>query len=134
MGKFTFIPTTNLPLDNKLLVTVSFRLGNRNPVGQFIVDTGASQTVLDDGTAQRLKLVGKPGKPFLGIGQQPVAKTELTLDSLTLGQYRSRSLVVGIADIWRDDILAAGILGMDILGRFNWGVQRGQVWIEMPNA
>ena len=91
----------------------------------FLLDTGASNTVIDHQAARRLKLQGKtiPANllGYLAIGQQPSNQTPLiyALPPILLGQAKVTQLT-GIGLSTRAAPFSSdGILGLDFLSQFD---------------
>jgi predicted aspartyl protease len=91
----------------------------------FLLDTGASNTVIDHQTARRLKLQGKPIPAnllgYLAIGKQPNRQNPMiyTLPPIELGQARVTQLT-GIGLSTRVAPFSCdGILGLDFLSQFD---------------
>lgn len=103
---------------NEILVTV--RLNNKTDQ-KFILDTGASQTVIDKSTASSLGPVST-GNYSITAGAKAVPLNYATLDSLTIGDVtvdRVPALVTDLSSFARAiGEKPAGLLGANVLKRF----------------
>jgi len=111
-----------------LLVDV---LVNAQETYRFILDTGASHTVVSAGLAQRMRIGGGKLDSLIGVGgvtQSSVGR----LQSLSIGEASLRNVAVIIADMFSAisqavDIQLDGILGFNFLRAF-------KVEIDYPNG
>ncbi|MGH7926815.1 MAG: TIGR02281 family clan AA aspartic protease [Candidatus Binatia bacterium] len=108
--KFT-IPLTRE--DGRLLVNGNI---NSHSSVRFIVDTGASITIIPASMASRLGLdpKGSPSIEIRGVGGAIDGRL-VEIDSLKVGGAEARSFDVVVID---DDLRGAGLLGADFLSRF----------------
>ena len=90
----------------------------------LLVDTGASGTVFDTASAERLHLVSTgAGEAAAGLGTSAQLTSASTVESLELGSLRVRSLVTRIVDMSHVNLVLQqrgarpcdGVLGADIL-------------------
>jgi predicted aspartyl protease len=117
----TTIPLQIQPGQSLFRVPVSIQ----NQQFSFLLDTGASNSVIDYQTARRLGLKGKTASAdllrYFVVGQQPSRQAPVvyTLPTLILGQTRVSQLVgIGLstqAPPFKSD----GILGLDFLSQFD---------------
>jgi predicted aspartyl protease len=91
----------------------------------FLLDTGASNTVIDSQTARRLSLEGKSTAAnllsYLAVGPQPSRQTPViySLPPISVGPCRVTKLV-GIGLSTREPPFSSdGILGLDFLSQFD---------------
>ncbi len=91
----------------------------------FLLDTGASNSVIDYRTARKLGLKGKPASAdllkYFVVGQQPnrQAPVVYTLPTLILGQTRVSQLIgIGLST-QGPPFKSDGILGLDFLSQFD---------------
>jgi predicted aspartyl protease len=91
----------------------------------FLLDTGASNSVIDYRTASKLGLKGKPASAdllkYFVVGQQPnrQAPVVYTLPTLILGQARVSQLIgIGLST-QEPPFKSDGILGLDFLSQFD---------------
>jgi clan AA aspartic protease (TIGR02281 family) len=103
--------------DGRLLVDGN--VNNHNSV-RFIVDTGASMTILPARVASRLGLDPK-GAPLIelrGLGGAIDGRL-MEIDSLKIGNAEARNFDVVVVD---DDLRGIGLLGADFLSRFQMDI------------
>lgn len=90
----------------------------------LLVDTGASGTVFDTASAERLHLVSTGmGEAAAGLGTASHVTSAATVDSLELGALRVESLVTRLIDMSHVNLVLRqrgaracdGVLGADIL-------------------
>lgn len=100
--------------DNRVLVPVTLKHGYRTIKTSFLLDTGASKTVIHRAVADDLSL--KPGNKGLAIlaGGKTIPMNLSRLDLLSVGTIQIKNMPVGIID---QTAAAAfqGYLGMDFL-------------------
>jgi predicted aspartyl protease len=109
--------TIHFQLLSDFLVVVNGDVGNL-PGLKFIVDTGASYTLIDRKVADRLKLQRRPGKITNFDRDVPVEWAEipnLRVGPLQTGAFRV--LVARLGDYSKFAENVDGILGLDVLGR-----------------
>jgi len=96
------------------------RLRNLN----FIVDTGAVPSVVDQRIARRLKLASQ--KDRLSVFNGSVEAERVVLPSLELGPLRAESLPVLVEDLSSLGralgVAVDGMIGLDVLGRSNFSI------------
>jgi aspartyl protease family protein len=102
---------------------------NGTPV-EFLVDTGATITVLSYSDARRLGF-GERDLRFDRLVQTaagPALSARVRLESLSLGPYRLRDLSAGVMP---DGALSISLLGMNALNRFAaWRVESDRLVLE----
>jgi predicted aspartyl protease len=91
----------------------------------FLLDTGASNSVIDHQTARKLGLQGKPASArllsYLTVGQQPSSQAPMiySLPTLVLGRARVSQMVgIGLST-QVPPFKSDGILGLDFLSQFD---------------
>jgi predicted aspartyl protease len=125
--------TLDIEIDSGYLVIVLGRIQNFNGL-KFIVDTGVTNTVIDQKLADKLRLRRSPGTVLSFAGFQSVQQA--TVDELQVGPLRATDLRVYVADLHRFSALAKnvdGIVGMDVLvsaKRFRIDYEQGTLLIE----
>lgn len=123
-------PTPLLSLDKSSVpilkvgeaVIVEARI-NERAKGRFVVDTGASYTIISHATAKELnidldkKLPTVPFQTANGLIQAPLVH----LDSVEVGGMEVRDLTAAIHDVFPDPSIA-GLLGLNYLSRFRMDI------------
>lgn len=109
---FTFAPRRPLPL-------VKVRLNGRGPF-TFILDTGATTTVLKPSTAAAANIIGTGSTRVVGLGGVAEARAFRTRGELSVGQRAPQSTALAVADVLGQADAASGahidgILGADYL-------------------
>lgn len=105
-------------VNNEILVKV--RINNQHDL-RFILDTGATQSIVDE---QAAKLFGTAKKSNLSMttGSGSIKMNQMTLDTMALGDITLNSIPVAVANLQGfSEILQqrpAGLLGANILRRF----------------
>ncbi len=105
-------------VNNEILVKV--RVNNSHDL-RFILDTGATQSIVDEQTA---KLFGPSQKSNLSMttGSGSIKMNQMTLDTMALGEVTLSHIPVAVANLQGfSEILQqrpAGLLGANILRRF----------------
>ena len=99
---------------------------NDQSTHQFVLDTGASQTVVSPQLAEELQIVHADNDRLVGVGGVNRSSTG-TLKSLSVGSARLADLSVFVADVLRplSDVIGArldGILGYNFLSKFKVGI------------
>ena len=110
-----------------LLVDV---LVNARETYQFILDTGASQTIVSPEMAQRMGIGGTTADSIIGVGGATPSSVGIST-SLSIGEASLSNVTVIIADIFSGLSKAVGakfdgILGFNFLSRF-------KIEIDYPN-
>ncbi len=106
---------------------------NNSKMGTFLLDTGASHTVITPRMAKKLGLVVTKDTPRLsivtanGVVKAPVVK----VDSLTLGSATIHNVDVVIKDLG-NDILLSGLIGMNAFKDMELTVKRDKLVLLIP--
>lgn len=109
----------SVPFHKKGEVVIVEALINEKATGSFIVDTGASYTIISQATARELEIdLGQdlPTIPFQtanGIIRAPL----VTLAALDVGGMRLRDLTAAVYDVFPDSRVS-GLLGLNFLSHF----------------
>jgi predicted aspartyl protease len=112
-------PRSTIPFQllSEFLVVVNADAGDLHGL-KFIVDTGASYTLIDRKVADRLKLERRPGK--ITNFDRDVAVDWAEIPNLRVGSLQTgpfRVLVAKLSDYSKFAENVDGILGLDLLGR-----------------
>ncbi len=110
-------PTMPFELRSDFLVIISGQVGDLHGL-KFILDTGASYTLIDQKVADRLKLKRRPGKITNFNRDVPVELAEIP--SLRIGPFQTGAypvLVGRLSDYSEFAENVDGIIGLDVLGR-----------------
>ena len=97
--------------DNHDRMTVPVRIGDSGPY-EFLIDTGAQNTVLSKTLAARLSLVSTRKARLIGMAGTEIVDT-VNIDEIGLGRRNYYSLIAPLLD--RVHIGADGIVGIDSL-------------------
>ena len=123
----------NIEIDSGFLVVARGQIQNLHDL-KFIVDTGVTNTVIDQKLADKLRLRRSAGTVLSFDGFKPVQQA--TIEKLQLGPLRTADLQVYVADLLKFSALARnmdGIVGMDVLAsakRFRIDYERRTLLIE----
>jgi len=115
----TVSTTTTAPfeLGFDFLVIVQGRIGEIDGL-KFIVDTGSSDTVIDENVARRLRLPRRPGKVTSFDRDIPVSRTEIgELRAGPIRAARANVIVAKLKDYTEFAQGVDGIIGLDLLSR-----------------
>ncbi|MGE3541403.1 MAG: aspartyl protease family protein [Candidatus Tectimicrobiota bacterium] len=118
------------------LILVQVMLDRREPV-LFLLDTGASHTMVTPATAQRLGLrpaANAPRRTFIRGDGQTHEVPFVPCPTLQLGEAVVENLLVGISDLLPQASVVGGLLGVDFLERFTVTLDRTtrQLWLAPP--
>lgn len=98
-------------IDREARMTVPVQIGNRGPF-EFMIDTGAQNTVLSTGLASRLALPIAGRVKLIGIAGSEMVDT-VELDQIDLGRRSYYGLLAPL--LKASDMGADGIIGLDSL-------------------
>lgn len=105
------------------LIVVQGSLGDTHRLN-FIIDTGTDPTLIDSRVAQKLHMVGVPGK--LGVHDQVVEVQQAVLPSVQIGALRAKFLPVLIRDLAFFQkglgIRIDAVIGLDVLSLSNFSI------------
>lgn len=113
----------SVPFEKKGEVVIVKATVNGKASARFVVDTGASYTMISQATARELeidtekKLSTIPFQTANGVILAPLVK----LDSIEVGGMRVNDLTAAIHDIFSDPSIA-GLLGLDFLSNFRMDI------------
>ena len=117
----------------RVVVPVTFILGNSSVTGNFAVDTGAMQTMISKRMAQELRMYASGSGKSLGVGGEVTVDIG-KVDSMRVGEAEAKELQVSIHDFSKDPSVE-GLLGYDFLGRYNMSMDSDkQVMVLTPRA
>ncbi|WP_419826797.1 retropepsin-like aspartic protease [Sphingomonas sp.] len=113
-------------VDNRMTVAVT--IDGAGPF-RFLVDSGATRTVISDRVAAMLRLKGDAPVILHSVGGEGVVQT-VRIAALGVGALRARPIVAPV--LAEADIGAAGIVGLDALarGRMVLDIARNRMTIE----
>ncbi len=106
---------------------------NNNKMGTFLLDTGATHTVITPRMARKLGLVVTKDTPRIsivtanGVVRAPMVKVK----SLTLGSATIHNVDVVIKDLG-NDILLSGLIGMNAFKDMELTVKRDRLVLHLP--
>ena len=106
---------------------------NKKTAAKFVVDTGASYTMISSAVAKELDIDTEQNRrtaPFQtanGVIQAPL----VSLDSITVGGMEIRNLTAAVHDVLADSRVA-GLLGLNFLSNFRMDIdtQKGVLHLE----
>jgi len=124
----------SIPMERHGEVVIIQAMLNNKRSAKFVVDTGASYTLISNALARDLSIdVGQSLKtlPFQtanGLIQAPVTN----LESVTVGGMEIRNLAIAVHDAIPDPQVAGGLLGLNFLSNFRMDIdtQKGMLHLE----
>lgn len=108
-----------VPLQKKGAVVLVQAILNEKTQGQFVVDTGASFTMISRATAKELAIELDPKLPTMpfqtanGVVHAPLIR----LDSIEVGGLEVRNLTAAVHDVFPEPSIS-GLLGLNFLSNF----------------
>ena len=129
-----FFPNkASVPFQKKGLLVVVQATVNKKTSANFVVDTGASHTMISRATAKELRIdIEKklPTIPFQTVNGTILAPL-IVLDSIEVGRMQVKDLTVAVHDVFPDPSVA-GLLGLDFLSHFRMDMdtQNGVLVLE----
>ena len=123
----------SIPIEKQGQVVIVEATLNQKTSARFVVDTGASYTMISNAVAKSLDIdisQSQPTVPFQtanGIIQAPLAK----LESIMVGGMEIKDLTAAIHDI-APESRVAGLLGLNFLSNFRMDIdtQKGVLHLE----
>src|SRR5215470_11756403 len=128
------IPTkASIPFEKQGQVVIVEATLNKKTAAKFIVDTGASYTMISSATAKELSIdAGQNNQPVTfqtanGMIQAPL----VSLQSITVGGMEINNLTAAVHDVVPDGKVF-GLLGLNFLGNFRMEIdnQNGLLHLE----
>ncbi len=128
-----FTGRTTVPLKKKGLTAVVEAKINSNTDANFILDTGASYTVISEQVARelRINLNDKHPKIRLQTANGIIDVPLVTLDSIEVSGLMVEDIAAAVHDFSKDSNIA-GLLGLNFLGKFrmNLDTEKGVLILE----
>jgi clan AA aspartic protease (TIGR02281 family) len=123
----------SIPFEKQGQVVIVEATLNKKTSVKFVVDTGASYTMISSAVAKELDIDTEQNRrtaPFQtanGIIQAPL----VSLDSITVGGMEIRNLTAAVHDVLADSRVA-GLLGLNFLSNFRMDIdtQKGVLHLE----
>ena len=123
----------SIPFEKQGQVVIVEATLNKKTAARFVVDTGASYTMISSAVAKELDIDTEQNRrtaPFQtanGIIQAPL----VSLDSITVGGMEIRNLTAAVHDVLADSRVA-GLLGLNFLSNFRMDIdtQKGVLHLE----
>jgi clan AA aspartic protease (TIGR02281 family) len=117
---------------NHVLVRVML---NRKEPATFLLDTGATYTILTPNTAQRLGMHSTADAPIRILQVADGKRHEVPfvqLSAITVGEATVENLPVGVSVLFPQSSAVDGLLGGDFLEQFKMTLDRAtnQMWLE----
>jgi clan AA aspartic protease (TIGR02281 family) len=128
------LPTkASIPFEKQGQVVIVEATLNKKASAKFVVDTGASYTMISSAVAKELAIDTEQNRrtaPFQtanGIIQAPL----VSLDSITVAGMEIRNLTAAVHDVLADPRVA-GLLGLNFLSNFRMDIdtQKGVIHLE----
>ena len=128
------VPTkASIPFEKQGQVVIVEATLNKKASAKFVVDTGASYTMISSAVAKELAIDTEQNRqtaPFQtanGIIQAPL----VSLDSITVAGMEIRNLTAAVHDVLADPRVA-GLLGLNFLSNFRMDIdtQKGVIHLE----
>jgi clan AA aspartic protease (TIGR02281 family) len=123
----------SIPFEKQGQVVIVEATLNKKTAAKFVVDTGASYTMISSAMAKELDIDTEQSRrtaPFQtanGIIQAPL----VSLDSISVGGMEIRNLTAAVHDVLSDPRIA-GLLGLNFLSNFRMDIdtQKGVLHLE----
>lgn len=123
----------SIPFEKQGQVVIVEAMLNKKTAAKFVVDTGASYTMISSAVAKELDIDTEQNRrtaPFQtanGVIQAPL----VSLDSITVGGMEIRNLTAAVHDVLADSRIA-GLLGLNFLSNFRMDIdtQKGVLHLE----
>jgi clan AA aspartic protease (TIGR02281 family) len=123
----------SIPFEKQGQVVIVEAMLNKKTAAKFVVDTGASYTMISSAVAKELDIDTEQNRrtaPFQtanGIIQAPL----VSLESITVGGMEIRNLTAAVHDVLSDSTVA-GLLGLNFLSNFRMDIdtQKGMLHLE----
>jgi clan AA aspartic protease (TIGR02281 family) len=123
----------SIPFEKQGQVVIVEAMLNKKTAAKFVVDTGASYTMISSAVAKELDIDTEQNRrtaPFQtanGIIQAPL----VSLESITVGGMEIRNLTAAVHDVLSDSTVA-GLLGLNFLSNFRLDIdtQKGLLHLE----
>lgn len=121
--KIPSVDKASVPFQKKGEVVIVQATVNEKAAARFVVDTGASYTMISQATAKELdidiekKLPTIPFQTVNGVIQAPV----VSLSSIEVGGMQVKDLTAAIHDIFPDPSIS-GLLGLNFLSNFRMDI------------
>jgi len=132
-SKPTSFDKASVPFQKRGTVVIVPATINEKAAGKFVVDTGASYTMISQATAKELeidlekKLPTIPFQTANGVIQAPL----VTLSSIDVGGLQVKDLTAAVHDVFPDPGIS-GLLGLNFLSQFRMDIdtQNGLLHLE----
>jgi clan AA aspartic protease (TIGR02281 family) len=117
-------PTTITVIGNSVLVPVSLVYQGNQVDAQFLLDTGASGTVINTEIADRLNMNLSTARKTRGmvVGGAVIEAHQVTLSRLTVGPHARENIAVFVVPHKGPLAKYDGLLGMDVLRSLKYNV------------
>lgn len=117
---------------NSLAVPVML---NRRYTATFLVDTGATYTVLTPRIASQLGIVATPDTPKISIitANGPIQAPLVTLESVSIGNLEVSHVKVIVQDLGRDTLIC-GLLGMNFFKDMDFSIRQNKLVLSVSEA
>jgi clan AA aspartic protease (TIGR02281 family) len=123
----------SIPFEKQGQVVIVEATLNKKTAAKFVVDTGASYTMISSAVAKELEIDTEQSRrtaPFQtanGVIQAPL----VSLESITVGGMEIRNLTAAVHDVLADSRVA-GLLGLNFLSNFRMDIdtQKGVLHLE----
>lgn len=112
-----------VPIQTRGQIVIVVATVNEKTQGNFVVDTGASYTIISRATAQSLQidLDGKHPTASLQTANGVIETPLVALDSVEVGGLQIRGITAAVHDVFPDSSIA-GLLGLNFLTNFRMDI------------
>jgi clan AA aspartic protease (TIGR02281 family) len=120
---------------NSLIVTV--RLGEGRVKARFLLDTGASYLTISRSMARRLGIVPSFSSPRMTLqtANGRIRTKVGLLPRLQLGAWTLKQVAYVLCDSCSDPQRGlVGLMGLNVLNRFRYTIDRQELWIELTRT
>lgn len=120
-----------VPIQKRGQVVIVAATVNEKIKGNFVVDTGASYTIISRATAQSLQidLDGKHPTASLQTANGVIETPLVALDSVEVGGLQIRGITAAVHDVFPDSSIS-GLLGLNFLTNFRMDIDtKGSVLV-----
>lgn len=114
---------------NSMVVPVML---NQKTMGTFLVDTGATYTVITPRMAKKLGVVITPDSPRISIitANGVVKAPMVTIDRVAIGDMQVKNVKAVVQDLG-EDMLLAGLLGMNFFQGMDMAVRQNKLILSI---
>jgi clan AA aspartic protease (TIGR02281 family) len=117
------VDKVSVPIQKRGQVVVVAAIINEKTKANFVVDTGASYTMISRATAQSLQIDLEKKYPTVSLqtANGPIEAPLVSLESIEVGGMQVRDLTAAIHDVFPDATIS-GLLGLNFLAHFRMDI------------